>query len=318
MKMDRMISLIMILLERKKVSIPELAKICEVTPRTIQRDLDAINMAGVPIVSYPGVGGGVGIMENYKLEKRLFTTADVTTLLMGLGSIRTSLTGGEVASALMKLRGMIPEESREAIELKAGQITIDTTPWVGKRDYGELLTLLQQAMDERRLVRFSYSDRLTNKSKRTVEPYRLILKSMNWYFEGFCLEREAFRIFKLSRVLEATLLDESYAPRPFSPRQTIEPRFADKNQVSATLRVREAAVEPLIEDYGLEHMEQAGDDTWIAQVTVLGDERGYKFLLSLGADCEVLAPDTLRTGFKAYVENILAQYAAAVEGVGEG
>ncbi|WP_310601518.1 helix-turn-helix transcriptional regulator [Anaerosporobacter sp.] len=62
MKMDRMISIIMILLERRRVSIPELAKICEVTTRTIQRDLDAINQAGVPIVSYPGVGGGVGIM----------------------------------------------------------------------------------------------------------------------------------------------------------------------------------------------------------------------------------------------------------------
>lgn len=56
MKMDRIIAIIMILLERKRVSVPELAKICEVTPRTIQRDLEAINLAGVPVVSFPGLG----------------------------------------------------------------------------------------------------------------------------------------------------------------------------------------------------------------------------------------------------------------------
>lgn len=91
MKIDRLISIIMILLERRRVSIPELAKLCEVSPRTISRDLETINQAGIPIVSYPGLHGGVGIMEHYKLEKRLFSTTDVTTLLMGLGCIRTSL-----------------------------------------------------------------------------------------------------------------------------------------------------------------------------------------------------------------------------------
>ena len=103
MKTERMISIIMILLERKKVAIRELARICEVAPRTIQRDLDAINLAGVPIVSFPGVGGGVGIiMESYKLGKRLFS--NVITLLMGLGGIRCSLNGNTVVSALARKR----------------------------------------------------------------------------------------------------------------------------------------------------------------------------------------------------------------------
>lgn len=311
MKMDRIISIIMILLERKRVSVPELAKICEVTPRTIQRDLEAINMAGVPVVSFPGLGGGVGIMENYKLEKRLFSTADVAALLMGLGSIRSSLSGDEVVGALAKIKGMIPEEHREAIELKAGQLTIDTTPWMGGHDYSGAIALIQTAMDERRLLKFAYKDRKQNSSLRTVEPYRLILKTMNWYFEGFCLARRDFRIFKLSRMADVLMLEERYEARPFSPEQSIQPVFEDKHDaVPCTLRVREAALEPLTDLFGPDCVkpEPESGDTWIAAIPFFEGETAYKFLLGFGQDCEILAPESLRSGFKRYLDQISSMY----------
>lgn len=69
MKLERLISIIMILLERDKVSSSQLAEMFEVTPRTIFRDIDSINQAGIPIVTYPGVHGGIAIMEQYKIEK---------------------------------------------------------------------------------------------------------------------------------------------------------------------------------------------------------------------------------------------------------
>ena len=308
MKINRMISIIMILLERKKITVSELAKICEVTTRTIQRDLDAINMAGVPIVSFPGVGGGVSIMENYKLEKRLFSTTDVIMLLTGLSSIHPSLRGDEVINALAKIKGLIPEEQREAIELKAGQITIDTTPWMGSRSYGQLIELLQTALQERKLIHFTYNDRLQNKSVRTVEPYRLILKSMNWYFEGFCLERKAFRIFKLSRISGAVKLDELYEPRVFSFPQIFQPAFEDKHIISATLRVKEAALEQLTDLFGLECIEQESPDTWLAKIAIFDNENGYKFLLGLGRDCECLCPESLRNNLKQYLRQTSALY----------
>lgn len=309
MKMDRMISIIMILLERKKVSVPELAGICEVTTRTIQRDLEAINMAGVPIVSFPGAGGGVGIMDHYKLEKRLFSTSDVTTLLMGLGSIRSSLTGDEVVNALAKIKGMIPEEQRQAIELKAGQIAIDTTPWMDSYDYGAVIAILQAGMEDRRLIGFAYSDRKQNRSRRTVEPYRLILKAMNWYFEGFCLERQDFRIFKLSRMSDAVLLDERYEPRTFSPPASIRAEFSDdKHAIEVTLRVGASALDQLIDICGPDCAEPETEDTWIARIKLFDTEFGYKFLLGLGADCECLRPESLRNNLKRYVERILGLY----------
>ena len=309
MKIDRLITVIMILLERKKVTIPELARTCGVTTRTIQRDLDAINLAGVPVVSYPGVGGGVGIAENYRLEKRLFSTADVVTLLMGLGSVRSSLDGDNLANALARIKGVLPEEQRENIELRAGQITIDTTPWPGGRGQGELVALLQSAMEESRLIRFGYIDRKLQKTMRMVESYRLILKDMRWYFEGFCRDRQAFRIFKLTRMSDVVLLNESFEQRDFKPRPVLRPVFDDRDVVLATLRVRETALEQLTDLFGPGCLEPENGNTWIARIPVVNKEHDYRFLLRLGRDCECLAPESLRRGLVQYLEGILALYA---------
>ena len=78
MKIDRLLSIVMILLERKKVSAFELARTFEVSARTIYRDVETINQAGLPVVAYPGVRGGIGILESYKPEKRFFSAQDVT------------------------------------------------------------------------------------------------------------------------------------------------------------------------------------------------------------------------------------------------
>lgn len=307
MKIDRLISIIMILLERKKVRLAELAGIFNVTPRTIQRDLDAINLAGVPIVSYPGVGGGVGIMENYKLEKRLFSTRDITALLMGLGSIQTSLSGDEVVGALAKVKGMIPEEQRAAIELRAGQVTIDTTPWTGMHGYGNLIASVQSALDDRRLLRFQYTDRMMNKTERTVEPYRLVLKGMRWYLDGYCLEREDYRMFKLARMGEVEILTTAYTPRDYSSGPTVEPNFQDNVSI-ATLRVKEAALDRLLDMVRKSDIETENGDTWVMHVPIPANEHGYKFLLGLGVDCQCLAPLELRDGFKQYLKRMTALY----------
>lgn len=72
MKTDRLLSIVMLLLERRKISAPELAEMFEVKLRTIYRDIETINQAGIPIVTYRGANGGFGIMEQYKIDKKLF------------------------------------------------------------------------------------------------------------------------------------------------------------------------------------------------------------------------------------------------------
>lgn len=308
MKIDRLISIIMILLERQRASIPELAEICEVSPRTISRDLETINQAGIPIVSYPGLHGGVGIMENYKMEKRLFSTADVTTLLMGLGCIRSSLSGQEVVNALAKVKGLIPEEQRREIELRAGRLTIDMTPWVGNSGCAETIETIQQALEESRLLQFVYTDRQGQKSSRTVEPYRLLLKGMRWYLDGYSLERQDFRLFMLARMQAVILSDTGFVPRDYHPEAKIQPDFQDKDIVTVTVRVKGDALERLEELYGADIFTAESGAWRTAQISLTDDARGYRFLLGFGADCVCVAPEDVRKNIADYLNEIGEMY----------
>ena len=87
MKVDRLISIIMILLEKERIGAQELADLFEVSPRTIYRDIDTINMAGIPVRSTSGVGGGFEIMQKYKIDRKAFSTADLSAIVMGLSSL---------------------------------------------------------------------------------------------------------------------------------------------------------------------------------------------------------------------------------------
>ena len=93
MKVDRLVSIIMILLEKKRIGAQELADRFEVSPRTIYRDIDAINMAGIPVRSTSGVGGGFEIMPEYKMDNRVFSTAELSALLMGLSHLSGMVRG---------------------------------------------------------------------------------------------------------------------------------------------------------------------------------------------------------------------------------
>jgi predicted DNA-binding transcriptional regulator YafY len=99
--------MIMLLLEREKISATKLADMFEVTPRTIYRDIETISSAGIPIVTYPGVNGGISIMEEYKIEKKLFTLSDITVLLMGLGSIHSTMSSDEILNTMAKVKGIL-------------------------------------------------------------------------------------------------------------------------------------------------------------------------------------------------------------------
>ena len=195
MKVDRLVSIIMVLLDKKRIGAQELADMFEVSLRTIYRDIDTINMAGIPVHGTSGVGGGFEIMQKYKVDKKVFSTADLSALLMGLSNLSNMIRGDELVSALAKVKSFIPADRAKDIELKAGQIYIDLSPWMGNRNIQPYLEIIKTALQESKLLSFEYADRYGNKTVRTVEPYQLVLKSSHWYLQSYCCKRDDFRLF---------------------------------------------------------------------------------------------------------------------------
>jgi len=309
MKVDRLVSIIMILLDKERIGAQELADMFEVSPRTIYRDIDAINMAGIPVRSSSGVGGGFEIMQEYKLDRKVFSTADLSAILMGLSSLSNMIRGDELVNALAKVKSFIPAERAKDIELKANQICIDLSPWMGNRNIQPYLEIIKTALQGSKLLSFEYVAHHGNKTTRTVEPYQLVLKSSHWYLQGYCHKRNDFRLFRLSRISNLKMQEETFAPRDYQKPQLDITDIVTTMQTSIKIRIHQSVMDRVLDYCAYEDFSPDGDEHYIVSFPFIENEYYYDILLSLGDKCECLEPLHIRTEMKRRIHDIASLYA---------
>ena len=218
MKIDRLIAILFILLNRDHITAKELADKFEVSTRTIYRDLDTLLYSGFPILTKQGNSGGVCIDSDYKLDKNFFSSDELSSLLIGLGGVSSALQDTAVTAAYEKIKALIPESESDVLNETFEQVFIDLMKWQEYGDAKQKLQLIRKGMKEKYLVKFSYFDKNGKESHRTVEPYRVTLKEMNWYLEGYCLDKSDFRMFKLSRMHHIEVEKTRFEKREFEVR----------------------------------------------------------------------------------------------------
>ena len=308
MKIDRLVSIIMILLDKKRIGAQELADIFEVSPRTIYRDIDTINMAGIPVCSIPGVGGGFEIMQNYKIDKNVFSTTDLSAILMGLSSISNMIRGDELVNALTKVKSFIPADRAKDIEFRANQIYIDLSPWMGNRNIQEYLETIKIALQERKLLSFEYSDRYGNITTRTAEPYQLVLKSSYWYCQGYCHKKNDLRLFKLSRMSNLQIIEESFTPRDYQKPQLEFDDILGAMQTTIKICIHKSIMERVLDFCTYENFSIDGDEHYIVNFPFIENEYYYNILFSFGNKCECLEPLYIRKEMKRKIHDIATIY----------
>lgn len=308
MKIDRLIAIVMVLMERDIVASSELAEMFEVSLRTIYRDIETIGKAGIPIMSSTGPGGGVGIMDSYKMEKRLFSASDITALLMGLGHMRSSLPSDKLVHTLAKIRGMIPDDEYKKLEIRANQIKIDITPWHGKCLLPQILETVRFALENGQVIRFQYSTRKNIESLREVEPCRLLLKDMHWYLQGYCRMRQDYRNFKLSRMRDICLLDEFFEIGEIPLERLDQFGFDNDIQEVVTLRVDEFIWEEMAAYFGEENIAPDGTGLYIVSARLPIEEATARLLISYCNHCVCLGPESMRALVKGLLKQTLQAY----------
>lgn len=308
MKIDRLVSIIMILLNKERIGAQELADMFEVSPRTIYRDIDAINMAGIPIRSTSGVGGGFEIMQNYKIEKNVFSTADLSAILMGLTSLSDMVKGDELINALAKVKSFIPADRVKDIELRANQIRIDLSAWMGNRNIQSYLEIIKTALQESRLLSFEYVAHHGNKTLRTVEPYQLVLKNSHWYFQGYCYKRNDFRLFRLSRISNLQIKEETFMPRDFQKTSLDFEEIFENVPIRIKLRIHKSVMDRVLDYCSYEHFSPVDDEYYIVDFPFFENDYNYDILLSFGSKCECLEPLHIRTEMKRKIQYLAAIY----------
>ena len=308
MKVDRLVSIIMILLDKKRIGAKELANMFEVSPRTIYRDIDAINMAGIPVRSTSGVGGGFEIMQEYKMDNKFFSTSDLSVLLMGLSSLSDMVRGDELVHALAKVKSFIPADRAKEIELKVNQICIDLTPWTGGGNIRPNLEIIKSALQENKTLTFEYIAHHGNETTRTVEPYQLVLKGNHWYLQGYCRKRNDFRLFRLSRMSYLQKQEEIFTPREYQKPQLDFDGILETMQTKIEVRFHKSVMDRALDFCPYEDFLADGDDYYIVNFPFIENEYYYDILLSFGDKCECLAPLHIRAEIKRRIQDMAALY----------
>lgn len=308
MKINRLVSIIMILLDKKRIGAQELADMLEVSPRTIYRDIDAINMAGIPIRSTSGVGGGFEIMPEYKMDKKVFSTTDLSAILMGLSSLSNIVRGDDLINTFAKVKSFIPAERAKDIELQTNQILIDLSPWVSHHHIQPYLETIKAALQGHRMLSFAYTAHHGNKMIRTVEPYQLVLKSSHWYLQGYCCERNDYRFFKLSRMAGLQMLQDTFVPRDYEKPILDFADILETMQMEIKLRIHKSVMDRVLEFCAYDKFQPDGDAHYIVRFPFIENDYHYDILLGFGDKCECLEPVHIRREMKRRIQNIAAIY----------
>jgi len=261
MKNERLLALTDCLLNEGRKSAEELALRFEVSVRTIYRDMDSLCAAGIPIVAEVGSGGGFKIEESYRIDRGFLTPAELSDLNSILAAYVKVTKDRGLGHSLGKLsslgpRGIELAEERSGTSLLSRPdaaterrpplpppLIADLSPWGGATCDPRLIAELRRAIAERRVAAFTYVDGEGRESRRETEPYSVVIGGATWYLHAWCRLRGAFRLFKIGRVRDLSILPERYdpwahqpIPQPFAFEGASEPIGRVEVSVDASLR----------------------------------------------------------------------------------
>lgn len=282
MKFNRVIGILMILLRHGKVTADFLAEKFEVTRRTINRDIENLCMAGVPIVTTRGPKGGISIMEGYRIEHSCLSSEELEAILMGLGSL-DSVSASECYKQLIE-------------ELSCGEnvnryILIDLANG-HKSTVASKIGLIEDAIKNQVMLSFAYYSP-KGETERRIEPYYLLFQWKSWYVWGWCADRKDFRLFKLNRI------ERMEKGASFEKRTAPLPRLKEHMPAAEGYQVK-ALFAPewewrLREECGSESFTRRPDGRLLFAYNRFSDWKSIiQWVLTFGDGAELLEPQEIR------------------------
>lgn len=296
MKIDRLLAIVMLLLNRKQANAKELADYFEVSQRTIYRDIEAINQAGIPIVSYMGSEGGFSIMENYRLNRNFLTEDEISSILTALKGINTTIGSRQIASTLEKIRGMLKESEAATSSESVFPIQLDYSSWNSSTADKDKLKMITKAIDEKRVIGFNYINTRGEEAYRLVEPLSLILKDFSWYLHGYCRSKNDYRLFKTKRMNKIDITKD-YFTREVLPLGELNYRDEwcdNKPRLDIVLKFTAGVKMRVVDCFSYEQIQFNDDGTCIVSFTFPEDDWLFELILGFGSSVEVLEPEHLR------------------------
>ena len=296
MRDSRLFRILYYVLEKGKVTANELSEKFEVSVRTIYRDIDVISSAGIPIYATQGKGGGIEIADDFVLKKSLLSEKEQEQILVALKGLE-GINKQYENELLTKLSAFFKIKNTNWIE-------VDFTNWQKDNEYDELFNDIKSAIINKNIISFKYFSSNEKETSREVKPIRLLFKGWDWYVYTFCLLRNEFRYFKLSRIRDLKILDENFE-ESFEDVVLIK-EMEYKDTVRVKLKFDRKVAFRVYDE--LRDIKEDEKGNLYAEIELPNDYNLYNYIFSFGESVEVLEPIEIRNNIRDMINKMSRIY----------
>lgn len=311
-KYDRLLHLLNLLRSRHSLKASDLARECEVSERTIYRDIVSLSSANIPIY----FDDGYKLLTDAFLPPLNFSLEDYLLLKLGLSSTpvaNNTPLGKSAKRVLSRIDAGLSQEVKNRLGDLGDPLRMNLKTTADFSKLGLIFNLIEQSILNKRTIRLDYEGLESGKSSRDIDPYTLIFRRHSWYLLGFCHLRDEIRVFRLNRIKKVTLSDKNFERKPdFS----IEEFFKDSWEIyqgkptKVKLRFTGKAVKVIEsgQHHPSEELKKEKDGSLLYSVRVNGTEEICRWILGFGEMAEVLEPEELRKDIKDKIQKMQKLY----------
>ena len=296
MQINRLFEIVYILLERKTITAKELAERFEVSTRTIYRDIEILSQAKIPVYANKGNGGGIGLLEDYVLDKSVLSEEEQNQILFALQSME-KISNQDEKNILEKMSSIFNKS-------KTNWIDVDFSDWGTNGEQDQTFNLIRNAILKHNVIEFVYYNSYGEEKKRQAEPLQIYFKDKSWYLKAYCRLKQDYRLFKISRMKDIKLLNETFERE--LP-QIKENKF-DYKTIQLELEISKDMSYRVYDEFKREDILKNKNGDFIVKVEFPENDWVYGYILSFGENVKVLSPGYVKSIIKEKLQKSLKNY----------
>lgn len=302
MQINRLFEIVYLLLSKKNTTAKELAEHFEVSQRTIYRDIETLCQAGIPIYTNKGKGGGICLLDQFVLNKSVLNKQEQQEILSALQGINAT-SYSEAGQVLSKLSSLFGTKNPDWIE-------VDFSNWSSNEEDKQKFTLLKDAVLNQKVIQYDYYNSYGEESSRMAEPVKLIFRGQSWYLYGYCREKKDFRYFKITRMKNLIVSEETFELQPdvLHRPETGQPNLPPMEMISITLKVDAEMAYRIFDEFPKENITRNEDSSYLVRTRMQYGGWLFGYLMSYEDHYEILEPETLREEMRERYKNICRRF----------
>ena len=301
MQIDRLIQIVFLLLRHENITAKQLAEELCVSTRTIYRDINILSIAGIPITSQKGYGGGLSLLQGFSLDKSYFTQEEQKNIIQALQILKSS-NYPNADKSLNKIAGLFSHS------LQSEWLEIDFSYWGSPEKERNNITVLERAIINKYVITFTYFNAELTITNQIVEPLKLVFKSHAWYLVAYSRHKKDIRTFRMSRIRNLQITDQLF-DRELPKDYSITPTYKEEyNTPIFILHFSEKIAYKVYDEFQEKYIKKLDDGTLEVTFRYQLSDWTFLYLLSFGEHVEIIEPIEAINILKEKAKKIFSLY----------